>query len=84
MDYFYDNNAVVYDILSQKDFLTALHVETRLHRLLRTVEQSDIKQNMIQGVQKLINPTEMGNRFKFLFVSHTQSELYPFTRYYKP
>ena len=83
MDYFYHNNAIVYDILSQKDFLTALHIETRLHRLLRTIDKSDIKQNMIHAVQKLMSPTEMGNRFKFLFVSHTQSEIYPFVRYYK-
>ena len=80
IDYFYKQDVTVFDLLTQREFFNALHIETRLHKLLRNIEKSDIKQQMINGIQKLINPTEMGERFKFLFITHTDSEFYPFVK----
>ena len=81
---FYQNNLNIYHLISQAEFLKALHIETRLHRLLRNVKENDIKQNLIIGVQKLINASEMGDKFKFLFVTNQSGEFYPFIKPYQP
>lgn len=79
MDYFNQQTTIVYDLITQAYFLKAMHIDTRLHRLLRTIDSNDAKQQLINGVQKLLSVTEMGERFKFLFVSHTDNDYYPFT-----
>ncbi len=78
MNFFSQQGAHVYAPLTQAAFLKAMHIDTRLHRLLHTLTTHDSKEQMIQGVQKLLNPDAMGERFKFLFISHARGELYPF------
>jgi SAM-dependent MidA family methyltransferase len=82
MDYFNQQTTTVYDLITQAYFLKAMHIDTRLHRLLRTIDSNDAKQQLINGVQKLLSVTEMGERFKFLFVSHADNDYYPFTKKY--
>jgi NADH dehydrogenase [ubiquinone] 1 alpha subcomplex assembly factor 7 len=79
MNFFSQQSTHIYTPLTQADFLKAMHIDTRLHRLLHTLNTHDRKQHLINGVQKLLNPREMGERFKFLFISHARGELYPFS-----
>jgi SAM-dependent MidA family methyltransferase len=84
MDFFYDNNHCVYNLMTQADFLGALYIDKRLHQLLRNINDNDIRQQLILGVQKLLLPNEMGQRFKFLLVTDSKQECYPFLDFYKP
>lgn len=76
---FIQKGLIAYKLLNQQDFLMGMHIETRLHHLLRNVTDSKTKQLLISGTQKLVNPDEMGERFKFLLITPQYYELYPFT-----
>ncbi|MFT6071671.1 MAG: SAM-dependent MidA family methyltransferase [Alphaproteobacteria bacterium] len=84
MDHFYQKNLKVSNLCTQAEFLKSLHIETRLHKLLGCISNMNAKELMIQGVQKLISPQQMGNRFKFLCINQHDTPLYPFTTFYKP
>ena len=84
MDFFYDNNHCVYNLMTQANFLKALYIDKRLHQLLRNISDNDMRQQLILGVQKLLLPNEMGERFKFLLVTDSKQEYYPFLDFYKP
>jgi len=81
--YFLNNNLCVSDLLTQADFLKDLHIQTRLHKLLGMISDKKAKEALIQGVQKLIAPSEMGDRFKFLCVNTLNAPLYPFKAVHK-
>lgn len=66
-----------YPLMTQKHFLEALQIDTRLHRLLRSVTGAE-RDSMIKGVQKLLNPAEMGEVFKFFCITDKDYGLYPF------
>lgn len=76
---FKQNNLIVHDLITQAHFLKGLFIDKRLHQLLRSVDDNTKRQDLITGVQKLLSPIEMGERFKFLFVTGLQGEFYPFT-----
>ena len=67
-----------YPVVTQKHFLAHMHIELRLHKLLG--QSKDLKQSqiMIEAVRKLTDASEMGEKFKFLFISHLNSDIYPF------
>ena len=70
--------AKTYAVMTQKDFLENMHIGLRLHKLLGQVQDSEKKENMTSAVQKLLNIREMGEKFKFLFISHAQNDIYLF------
>jgi SAM-dependent MidA family methyltransferase len=84
MDYFHQKNMNVSNLISQANFLKGLHIETRLHKLLNSASNRTTKETLIQGVQKLINPDEMGERFKLLCITKHHQALYPFHEIYRP
>lgn len=78
IDVFKKNHLAIYQPLTQSEYLKALHIDTRLHKLLGHTQSTEQKQLLISGVQKLVSPKEMGEKFKFIFVSKKQDEYYPF------
>ncbi|KAF4518688.1 hypothetical protein B566_EDAN002724 [Ephemera danica] len=62
-------NALTFGPVTQKDFLKQLGIECRLEVLLQNPNLTpEAKENLKASVNKLIHPSEMGERFKFFAV----------------
>lgn len=62
-------NALTFGPVTQKDFLTQLGIECRLEVLLQNPNVTpEAKEHLKSSVNKLIHPSEMGERFKFFAV----------------
>lgn len=73
------SGAKTYPVMTQKHFLSHMHIELRLHKLLGQSKELKQSQIMIEAVRKLIDDSEMGEKFKFLFISHDKYDIYPFS-----
>ena len=72
------HGAAIYPVMTQKAFLENMHISLRLHKLLHKCANDSQKELMITAVQKMLDFNEMGEKFKFLFISSAQDDIYPF------
>ncbi|MEM6602702.1 MAG: SAM-dependent methyltransferase [Pseudomonadota bacterium] len=70
-------NIQTYDILTQKDFLEKMYMPQRLQKLLKNADTAQ-KESLLKASEKLSHPDQMGTRFKFMAMTQTYCDLYPF------
>ncbi|MCL2567419.1 MAG: SAM-dependent methyltransferase [Alphaproteobacteria bacterium] len=64
-----------YAIITQKEFLESLGLHSRVDILLKNIAAEKDKEDFLKGIQKLILPKEMGEKFKILCVSKNIPDL---------
>jgi len=52
--------------VSQRDFLSSLHIDTRLQVLLKNSPSEEVKKTLQSGYNMIMDPLQMGGRFKFI------------------
>ncbi|KAI8370664.1 S-adenosyl-L-methionine-dependent methyltransferase [Radiomyces spectabilis] len=57
--------------VTQSQFLQSLGIQLRLEMLLKNAKTPESRKNMIQGVQRLLDPEQMGRIYKVLAFAHT-------------
>ncbi|PPR42439.1 MAG: hypothetical protein CFH21_01113 [Alphaproteobacteria bacterium MarineAlpha5_Bin11] len=72
---FTDMSLKVYGPFTQKNFLESIGIEERKNQILQN-SSSDLKKDLIDGYNKIINKDEMGEIFKVLIVSTKKINLY--------
>eukprot|EP01137_Pigoraptor_chileana_P010550 Opistho-2@60353 len=64
-----DGKVKSYGPIRQGDFLLSLGLEARVNQLLRVCKNSEMAKSIIDGCRKLVDPNDMGARFKVFAVA---------------
>jgi NADH dehydrogenase [ubiquinone] 1 alpha subcomplex assembly factor 7 len=59
--------------ITQKDFLLQMGIQQRLLDLLKLSKSLSVKKDLTRACDRLVNPDEMGNIYKFFAIGNSDS-----------